>query len=129
MGLTDEHIARNGQRVMDGEPGHIAHDWQYVADRRPSVIFLSGYGFDDNPEIGLVRPEFEGDYVPVSLELKTPRPIGRYLNLAVRKDYHDSVLAALLGTGALEAAQLEGGESGSSKHVLETPSRHLSDNR
>ena len=129
LGLTDEHIARNGQRVVDGEPGHIAHDWQYVAERRPGVIFLSGYGFDESPEIGLIRPEFEADYVPVSLELKTPRQLGRYLNLAVRKDFHDEVLASLLATGALEAVKLEDGASGSSPNILEVPSRHLSDNR
>lgn len=46
LGLTDEHIARNGKRTPKAPVGHGAHDYDYVFDvRRPDVVVTSGSGF------------------------------------------------------------------------------------
>jgi arabinofuranosyltransferase len=46
LGLTDEHIARDGKRDPAGMIGHQAQDYPYVInERRPSLVFMSGSGF------------------------------------------------------------------------------------
>lgn len=67
LGLTDEHIARDGKRDENWGPiGHIAHDYAYVVDvRRPAVAVTTGNGFTDkqNCAIGSV---YADDYQPGS---------------------------------------------------------------
>ncbi len=44
LGLTDEHIARQGLRDRFGPPGHLATDHNYVAARRPVVMIVEKPG-------------------------------------------------------------------------------------
>lgn len=46
LGLTDEHIARAGDRDLTGMIGHQAQDYDYVInERRPLAVFTSGTGY------------------------------------------------------------------------------------
>lgn len=91
LGLTDEHIARHGQREPRGIIGHAAHDWAYVTQqRRPDVIVDNGNGWDHQPSC-LVRPEFAADYRP---RLFQPAP-GRWTMVLVRADRADELTARL----------------------------------
>lgn len=45
MGLTDEHIAREGDRSFKRAPWFGARDYDYVLSRRPAVIVFGGGGF------------------------------------------------------------------------------------
>ncbi|NJN65775.1 MAG: hypothetical protein HC884_03210 [Chloroflexaceae bacterium] len=45
MGLTDEHIAREGNRSFKRAPWLGAQDYAYVLSRRPAVIVFGGGGF------------------------------------------------------------------------------------
>ncbi|HUT11627.1 MAG TPA: glycosyltransferase family 39 protein [Thermoguttaceae bacterium] len=84
LGLTDEHIARSGERKPRGAPGHIAHDYPYVAGRKPAVVaylFAVGRGFAPEPYFGVDRP-FQTEYVPVSFKHnRCTNPYGQYVNL------------------------------------------------
>ncbi|WP_338065522.1 hypothetical protein [Amycolatopsis antarctica] len=65
LGLTDEHIAREGRRDEDSGPiGHIANDYEYVVDvRRPSVAVTTGNGFADRQQCG-IGTAYADDYAP-----------------------------------------------------------------
>jgi len=91
LGLTDEHIAREGDRDPRGVVGHAAHDWDYVTgDRRPEVIVDNGNGWWRAPSCW-VRPELADDYVP---RLFQPAP-GLWMTVLVRADRADEVTALL----------------------------------
>lgn len=61
LGLTDEHIAREGRRDPKGLVGHAAHDYEYVVDvRKPAVVFTSGGGFARAPSC--VVPPYLGQH-------------------------------------------------------------------
>ena len=83
MGLTDEHIARAGQRFRQGMPGHVAHDWDYVAARKPAVVaFLNGQGFEREPDHQRIKHEFQPDYDMVTFWFpKGTNALGHYVNL------------------------------------------------
>jgi len=63
LGLTDEHIARDGKRDEHAGPiGHIASDYDYVVNvRRPSVAVTTGNGYADKQRCG-VDPVYAGKY-------------------------------------------------------------------
>jgi hypothetical protein len=63
LGLTDEHIAREGKRDEKAGPiGHIASDYDYVVNvRRPSVAVTTGNGYATEQRCG-VDPVYAGKY-------------------------------------------------------------------
>ncbi|TWE13741.1 hypothetical protein FHX69_5869 [Prauserella muralis] len=63
LGLTDEHIARQGERVESaGMVGHIARDYDYVVNvRRPAVAIDNGSGYGDRQHCG-INPAYAGLY-------------------------------------------------------------------
>jgi arabinofuranosyltransferase len=63
LGLTDEHIARDGQRDEKAGPiGHIASDYNYVVNvRRPAVAVTTGNGYANQQECGYDQ-RYGGDY-------------------------------------------------------------------
>jgi hypothetical protein len=88
LGLTDEHIAWFGQRLREGAPGHIAHDYAYVASRRPAIIaFLGGgQGFESaaGSHGSYAEIELRPYYELVSFRFpKSKNPLGEYVNLLV----------------------------------------------
>ncbi|AXB45882.1 hypothetical protein [Amycolatopsis albispora] len=54
LGLTDEHIAREGHRDETlGPVGHIANDYDYVVNgRRPALAVTTGSGYSDRQRCG-----------------------------------------------------------------------------
>ncbi|MDI5978502.1 hypothetical protein [Amycolatopsis magusensis] len=54
LGLTDEHIAREGHRDESlGPVGHIANDYDYVVNgRRPALAVTTGNGYADRQRCG-----------------------------------------------------------------------------
>jgi len=100
LGLTDEHIARSGKRKPRGAPGHLAHDYPYVASRRPAVVaylFAVGKGFAPKPYFGVDAP-FLTDYVPVSFKHnRSTNPYGQYVNLLLLRSKRRELVRYLCG--------------------------------
>lgn len=95
LGLTDEHIARDGDRDPLGFVGHAASDWNYITNtRRPAVIHDYGSGWLTSPTCG-VRPELAGTYTPLLL---TPAP-DRWVEVLVRTDLLGTVGPQLSADG------------------------------
>ena len=95
LGLTDEHIAREGDRDPRGFVGHAASDWEYVVDeRRPAVIHDYGSGWLTGPSCS-VRPELAGAYEPLLFQ---PAP-GRWSAVLVRADLRGEIAPLLAGDG------------------------------
>jgi arabinofuranosyltransferase len=62
LGLTDEHIAREGERDPRGPVGHAAHDYEYVVEVRKPAVVLLGSGFARKPGCGIPK-QLDGSYV------------------------------------------------------------------
>ncbi|MBN6034385.1 glycosyltransferase family 39 protein [Amycolatopsis sp. 195334CR] len=93
LGLTDEHIARNGLRTEESGPiGHIAHDYDYVVNvRKPALGIVTGNGF-------AVRPQCTDDAIyRDSYQVANFRREGTQLYAVVfpRKDQAGRLIAAL----------------------------------
>lgn len=83
LGLTDEHIARDGKRDRAKMIGHQAHDHEYViGERRPAVVFLSGTGYATASSCAVPAP-FAEKYAAASF-----RVVGRdrWITVLLRKD-------------------------------------------
>ena len=81
LGLTDEQIARHGQRNMAMGPGHMAGDLDYVARRRPEVIMFSSGTTSPRPHCQ-GNPRFLGEYDVASFLLPgRDLPMGNHVNL------------------------------------------------
>ncbi len=70
LGLTDEHIAREGKRLPKGVIGHTAYDYEYVIEERePAVVFFQGGGY--LPAIDCSsRPPFDDEYTAVPFQVR-----------------------------------------------------------
>jgi hypothetical protein len=102
LGLTDEHIARSGQRMREGPQGHIAFDYCYVAARRPALVSLAGGGFEPTPIKRVSRPELKPYYDPVSFWFPASRsPLGQYVNLLVLKSDEARIVSLLASKAGL----------------------------
>lgn len=100
LGLTDEHIAREGQRDPFGFVGHAASDWRYIVeDRRPAVIHDHGSGWLTGPSCG-VRAELDGAYVPLLFQ---PAP-NKWAGVLVRADLVGEVGPLLSADGEYRPA-------------------------
>lgn len=85
LGLTDEHIARRGQRLPRGGPGHIAQDYPYVVARRPAVVvFLHWDGLSPAPSWEIASA-FARHYRPVPFHFTRVAGPLAYANLWIRK--------------------------------------------
>ncbi|SFB02034.1 hypothetical protein SAMN05216266_103324 [Amycolatopsis marina] len=64
LGLTDEHIARHGQRDKRlGLVGHLAQDYDYVVNERmPAVAITTGSGYSETQRCG-ADPLYAGRYL------------------------------------------------------------------
>ncbi len=93
LGLTDEHIARDGQRDPNAMVGHAAQDYPYVLNiRRPEVIAVNGGGWYSAPTCD--APTVLGGYVPALFQ---PAP-DRWMVVYLRPDRAEQ-LRALLADG------------------------------
>ena len=104
MGLTDAHIARAGQRFRRGLPGHVAHDWEYVAARKPAIVaFLGGQGFEREPERVRIKHEFEPDYDMVRFRFRDgTNPLGQYVNLLLLRTDKVRLMNLLMNAADVE---------------------------
>ena len=83
LGLTDEHIARRGERNMAMGPGHMAGDLAYVARRRPDVIMFSSGTTTPQPRCH-GNANFLNDYdVAIFLLPGNDLPMGNHVNLQI----------------------------------------------
>jgi arabinofuranosyltransferase len=83
LGLTDEHIARHGERHAEGTVGHLAYDYGYVVHtRKPAIVFVTGSGFDKRPTCA-VLPVLRKYYAGVSF---SDRATGGWTVAYLRKD-------------------------------------------
>jgi len=103
LGLTDEYIARLGSKDKTGWPGHIAHDYDYVASRRPAVVILSGQGFELAPEANNVMPEFQEAYRAVSFRfVRSDNPLGQYVNVWLLRSKEDDLIRELSSVSGVQ---------------------------
>jgi hypothetical protein len=94
LGLTDEHIARDGKRLGSAPVGHRAYDDRYVRARRPDLIVFAGGGF--SPTASCEVPKgYSQRYRGRSFRVDTTNPTGRFMNLFVRSDEADRLTATL----------------------------------
>jgi hypothetical protein len=82
LGLTDEHIARDGHRNPEGFSGHVAYDYAYVVRQRPELVYPGISGLDEVQSCVVYR-HFEKDYVPLTFR---ERGSFAWANLMVRRD-------------------------------------------
>jgi arabinofuranosyltransferase len=88
LGLTDEHIAREGKRDSSMMIGHQAQDYDYVLnDRRPSVVFTSGNGYATNPACA-VGPLYADKYRGALFQVVGQQ---RWVTVLLRKDDADDL--------------------------------------
>jgi hypothetical protein len=94
LGLTNEHIARFGNKDPKSIAGHISTDWPWVLRTRPDVwVSTAGGGFSKTPQPHADR-RFAG-YATVVFEFtKTTNPQGRYMSLMLRPDRAAQLLQA-----------------------------------
>jgi arabinofuranosyltransferase len=92
LGLTDEHIARDGKRLDDPAVpvGHRAYDNEYLISRRPDVLVPSGGGFAPVPSCA-VYPPFSTSYVGATFRFSTQNPTGNFANVLLRSDESDEL--------------------------------------
>lgn len=104
MGLTDEHIARNGQRAPRGMLGHSAYDFAYVVRRRPQVVaFLGGVGFQQEAFHCRPKKEFQAAYDVVPFRFPaSASPLGRYVNLILLRSQKQRLVETLARTAKVE---------------------------
>lgn len=94
LGLTDEHIARHGKRDLTKMIGHQAQDYDYVIEeRKPSVVFRSGMGFDKvkSTSCYLGKP-FGEDYRALMYRVVGHR---LWVTVLVRKDQLEEIQSRL----------------------------------
>nr|WP_297547381.1 hypothetical protein [Amycolatopsis sp.] len=93
LGLTDEHIARDGQRDENAGPiGHIASDYDYVVNvRRPSVSVTTGNGYSNHQECGFDARYGGDDQVATFQRAGLPEWVTLYL----RNDQAATLIADL----------------------------------
>jgi arabinofuranosyltransferase len=107
LGLTDEHIARQGQRIRTGGLiGHTAHDWDYILNvRRPDIVFRTGSGYSSVTPC-FVNPELVGRYVAAPF-----RVVGSDLwaQVFIRNDRVDALLPMLDADPLYEKASCPAG--------------------
>jgi hypothetical protein len=89
LGLTDEHIARAGERDPGGMIGHQAQDPEYVTRvRRPALIFTSGLGYATTPECGTPDPRYAPRYRPALFRVAGAH---RWVVVLLRRDAQDTL--------------------------------------
>lgn len=96
LGLTDEHIAHQGQRQPTGVVGHGAYDYRYIVqERRPQVVATTGGGFQRQPSCDVPGP-WKGAYAA-----RVFRVTGQelWVTVLLRADV-ESEMVALLGADA-----------------------------
>ena len=97
LGLTDEHIARNGKRNPTGLVGHAAFDYDYVINqRRPAVVVTTGDGLARAPTCAV--PSNLGDqYVGRTFRFDTYQVDGKQLwaVIALRTERADELTTLL----------------------------------
>lgn len=97
LGLTDEHIAREGHRKRDGFPWNSAYDHEYVISREPAVISFSGGGLSPDPSCK-VREPFSRAYAGASFRFSgEDTPLGSYANVLLRQS-DQAALREMLGS-------------------------------
>lgn len=78
LGLTDEHIARSGNKHPRALPGHQASDAEYILDREPDYIMLAeggpNPGFASDREL-VNNPRLREEYDRVRIEVANDREI------------------------------------------------------
>lgn len=90
LGLTDEHIARNGRRDPNGMVGHQAYDNDYMVNvRKPDVMVTDGRGFLKAP-VCIPSPVFDKDYELANFQVQ-----GQWQFVYVRREKRDELLRAL----------------------------------
>ncbi|MQA12451.1 MAG: hypothetical protein GEU98_28785 [Pseudonocardiaceae bacterium] len=94
LGLTDEHIARDGKRRLAGVVGHMAYDYEYIVDtRRPSVVVTSGNGYGTTKSCGISQA-FRGNYVEATFRVNgTKNWVSLYLRASEASELTASLAA------------------------------------
>lgn len=99
LGLTDEHIARDGKRDSSMMIGHQANDYAYVlGTRAPSIVFTSGSGFALTPACA-VGPRYSDRYRGAVFRV---RDFDRWLIVLYRKDVAERLARRMDGRGGFE---------------------------
>lgn len=97
LGLTDEHIARNGKKARTGRQGHIATDDEYVNKLRPEIIaYMGGQGFQSAPYLRYYVPDYKINYAPVAFEFNDRKAADKFVNLLLLKEKKDELIGYLL---------------------------------
>ncbi|MFF5991469.1 hypothetical protein [Prauserella flavalba] len=93
LGLTDEHIARQGERIQAaGIGGQVASDYDYVVNvRMPSVAVDTAEGYTDRQHCG-INPAYAGLYEVATFRREGER---KWISLYVRRPQAE-VLVPLL---------------------------------
>lgn len=92
LGLTDEHIARDGKRDSSMMIGHQANDYEYVlGTRRPSLVFTSGTGYAVTPDCS-VNPMYSGRYRGAVFRVEGQ---DRWIVVLFRADVADRLVARM----------------------------------
>jgi len=91
-------------------PGHIAHDYAYVASRRPAIIAFLGKGQGFEPAPGhcssYTEIELRPYYELVSFRFpESKNPLGEYVNLLVLKSEAKRIAGLLAADSDVRLAE------------------------
>ena len=98
-GLTDEHIARHGNKYKNGVSGHISYDYDYILKQKPDIIlFTQGIGLTDRP---VLWPEIDSsaseNYTNVTFVYGKPVIANnKYASFYIRNSEKDFIIEKLL---------------------------------
>ena len=105
LGLTDEHIARHGHRNSAMGPGHMAHDLDYVARRKPSVIMFSSGTTSPQPVChGNARFSKTHTVAVFTLPGKD-LPMGNHVNLQLLSTQKDTLISRLASAPGIKVVK------------------------
>ena len=95
LGLTNEHIARRGERNSAMGPGHMAGDLEYVSRRKPAVIMFSSGTTSPRPECN-GNPRFVEHYAVTTFMLPgRDLPMGNHVNLQLLRTRRAALIRQL----------------------------------
>jgi arabinofuranosyltransferase len=102
VGLTDEHIAREGQSDPTKYPWNNSYDNEYLIKREPAIVSLSGRGFDEGPACNFSHAFGQAYDEVVFRFVESENPLGKHVNLLLQRSRKEEITRLLTSAPDVE---------------------------